>query len=251
MSIKKLLMPKEDINYLDFNYLDKKNKDSINNKQDSSILSFIDKLLNSKYNDVSEQEFKISSERLYRDLLNLLLLDHLIASPEFISKISTLYDFYRDLYKSKKSPLIRLYQGKFSAIKMMYETSFQRSNFLAIYENCYEIRKIIDEAYYNGKCKFKFLENQLIKKNLDWLESANIINIIKFKEFTVKLSITGRKIYESSILVQDAMSIRNLHIYVDLSKKHTLYSGRNIIANPLEKKERSSYIFLSLEENYD
>ena len=137
---------------------------------------------------------------------------------------------------------------------MMYETSFQRSHFLSIYDTYSEIKRIIDESYYNGRCQFKSLDNQQTKKNLDWLESANIINVIKFKEFTVKLSITGRKIYESSILNQNDVSISSLHIYVDLSKKHELYSGRNIIANPLDKKERpqiSSYIFLSLEENYD
>lgn len=170
---------------LDNNYIKSEKSDFLELTKET-IEKYTNQLVNKEIS-VTDKGFKEISSRLFEDILAIYLSNEMLYDSYF-KIVEKLNIFYKKIYMETKSPVACLYQGKFSVV---YEL-FLRRKTKTLYEKMLcsnkQIEKIIWDAMMHGACNLKGDIDKQTKKDLNWLENNNYINILSISGYIIRLS---------------------------------------------------------------
>lgn len=150
------------------------------------IEKYSNQLINKEIS-VTNKGFKQISARLFYDILSIYLSSEMLFDTYF-SIVENLSAFYKRTYLETKSPVARLYQGKFSVVYELFNIRKTKTIYEKMMSSNKQIENIIWKAMINGAYNLEDDLNDQTKKDLNWLESNNYISILPINGYVIRLS---------------------------------------------------------------
>lgn len=207
----------------------------IKNIQDN-IYKFTETITERKIN-IQDKKFRIISERIFEDCITI----YLYANNTYIQRcffvVEKLNQFYKRLYLDTTSPIVRLYQGKFSGLFDLYNIKVKQNKFDNIITSDMYVEKIIWTALYKGSCRIDNDLNEITMNNLNWLALNDLIFITNVNGHSIKISnkceqimLSNRKKYFKAYLmylkkIEDVLVVPSYTFFT--SKKKRIISGKD------------------------
>ena len=202
---------------------------------EDKINIYSEQLIHNKI-DIADKKFKVISSRLLEDILMIYVYNSSLCDNIF-SIVKRLNDFYRELYFDTKSPVARLFEGKYAVVYKLYHMRIINSEYEKIIEEESKVKRYLIKAMVDGMCNIGTDISNQTQETLTWLEENDFISIYALNGYTIRLNDK----YKFKISLENQKYRNMYYLYMNSSPQKHFPRKENYKILLLNKNEKPHY----------